>query len=260
MSAPQLTLYLAESGLNWMKLVGVMEELGLSYNEVILDFAKEEQKTEEYRKLNPNGRIPTLVDHSNNDEVIWESNAILKYIAERYDTEKRLLVTDEKDKADLDTWLFYQASHQGPTFGNCQWFMFYHTERLPSAIIRFQGEIKRIFGVLNDVLSKKEWLVGGKYTIADLAFVKYNDYAIHHLLPTDFNVEKEFPHLAAWHARIMSRPAVQYTFKHMAEMDVGRERQHVTGVTHSTFARNATGVARRGIAAQAAKNELFQTA
>jgi len=70
---------------------------------VILDFAKEEHKTEEYRKLNPNGRIPTLVDHSNNDEVVWESNAILKYIAERFDKEKKFLVTDEKEKADLDT-------------------------------------------------------------------------------------------------------------------------------------------------------------
>lgn len=137
MSAP-LTLYLAESGLNWMKLVVLMEEVWSFYiwfylplklrlarlflqvrshtvpkratdhahSEVILDFAKEEQKTEEYGKLNPNGRIPTLVDHSNNDEVIWESNAILKYIAERYDTEKKLLVTDENEKADLDTCEF----------------------------------------------------------------------------------------------------------------------------------------------------------
>jgi glutathione S-transferase len=260
MSSPQLTLYLAESGLNWLKLVVLMEELGLSYNEVILDFAKQEHKTEEYRKLNPNGRIPTLVDHSNNDEVIWESNAILKYIAERFDTERKLLDTDEKEKADLDTWLFYQASHQGPTFGNCQWFMFYHTKRLPSAIIRFQGEIKRIFSVLNDVLSKKEWLVGNKCTIADLAFIKYNDYAIRHLLPTDFNVGREFPHFAAWHAKLMDRPAVKYAFKHMDELDVGRERQHVTGTTHSEFACNATGVARRGIAAQAAKDELLYTA
>ncbi|KAG8819121.1 Glutathione S-transferase 2 [Serendipita sp. 401] len=257
MSAPQLTLYLAESGLNWMKLLVLMEELGVSYNEVILDFAKEEQKTEEYRKLNPNGRIPTLVDHSNNDEVIWESNAILKYLADRYDTEKKLTVTDEKEKADLDTWLFYQASHQGPTFGNCQWFMFYHPERIPSAILRFQNEIKRIFGVLNDVLSKKEWLVGNKCTIADLAFIKYNDYAIHHLLPTNFNVEREFPHLAAWHAKLMARPAVQYAINHMLELDVGRERQHVNGVTHSEFARTATGIARRGIAAQAAKDEIL---
>ncbi|PVF91682.1 thioredoxin-like protein [Serendipita vermifera] len=104
MSSPQLTLYFAESGLNWMKLKVLMDELDLSYNVVILDFAKEEHKTEEYRQMNPNGRIPTLVDHSNNDEVIWESNAILKYIAERYDTEKKLLVTDEKEKAELDTY------------------------------------------------------------------------------------------------------------------------------------------------------------
>jgi glutathione S-transferase len=73
-----------------------------AHSEVILDFGKQEHKTEEYRKLNPNGRAPTLVDHSNNDAVIWESNAILKYIVERYDTQKKFLVTDEKEKADLD--------------------------------------------------------------------------------------------------------------------------------------------------------------
>ncbi|PVF96255.1 glutathione S-transferase [Serendipita vermifera] len=260
MSSPQLTLYLAESGLNWYKLKVLMDELNLSYEAVILDLAKEEHKTEEYRKLNPNGRIPTLVDHSNNDEVIWESNAILKYIAERYDTDKKFLVTDEKEKAELDTWLFYQASHQGPTFGNCQWFMFYHPERVPSAVLRFQSEIKRIFSVLNDVLSKKSWLVGNKCTIADLAFIKYNEYAIRHLMPTDFNVEREFPHLANWHARLMARPTAQAASKYMDELDVGRERQHVTGMTHSEFARTATGIARRGIAAQAAKDEVFTEA
>ena len=145
MSAPQLTLYFAESGLNYMKLIVLMEEVSIpwacistvadihiawsllqvgrylchvehlltfSSSEVILDLAKEEHKTEEYRKLNPNGRIPTLVDHSNNDEVIWESNAILKYIAERYDTDRKLLVTDEKEKADLDTCAYLSLLHR----------------------------------------------------------------------------------------------------------------------------------------------------
>ncbi|KAG8826387.1 Glutathione S-transferase 2, partial [Serendipita sp. 399] len=103
MSALQLTLYVAESGLNWLKIAIFMKELGLSYNEVIVDLGKQEHKSEEYRRLNPNGRIPTLIDHSNNDEVVWESNAILKYLAERYDTEHKLTVTDEKEKAELET-------------------------------------------------------------------------------------------------------------------------------------------------------------
>ncbi|PVF98170.1 hypothetical protein CPB86DRAFT_814900, partial [Serendipita vermifera] len=124
----------------------------------------------------------------------------------------------------------------------------------------FQSEIKRIFSVLNDVLSKKSWLVGNKCTIADLSFIKYNEYAIRHLLPTNFNLEREFPHLANWHARLMARPTVKAAFKYMDELDVGRERQHVTGITHSEFARTATGIARRGIAAQAAKDEVFTEA
>jgi glutathione S-transferase len=103
-------------------------------------------------------------------------------------------------------------------------------------------------------------LAGGKCTIADLSFIKYNDYAIRHLLPGNFNLEKEFPHLARWHNKLLARPAVQKTMRHMEEMDVGRERQHVTGTAHSTFARTSTGIARRGIAAQAAKGELISAA
>jgi hypothetical protein len=67
-----------------------------------------------------------------------------------------------------------------------------------------------------------------------LAFIRHNDYAIRHLLPTDFNVEKEFPYLATWHGKLMSRPAVQQAFKHVQEFNLGCERQNVNSVTHSS--------------------------
>ena len=66
-----------------------------------------------HTKLNPNGRIPTIVDHENGDFVIWESDAILLYLVDKYDTEKRLTVTDEKERYSLIQWLFFQASGQG---------------------------------------------------------------------------------------------------------------------------------------------------
>jgi glutathione S-transferase len=109
MYPPDCSLFITDVATAWsllqVRLSGVALKCLLTpcHSEVILDFAKEEHKTEEYRKLNPNGRIPTLVDHSNNDEVIWESNAILKYIAERFDTDRKLLDTNEKERADLDT-------------------------------------------------------------------------------------------------------------------------------------------------------------
>ena len=91
----------------------MLEELGLTYESIYLDFAKLEQKSPEHTKLNPNGRIPTLIDHHNGDFAIWESNAIILYLVDKYDTQKKLTVTDEKDKYTLIQWLFFQASGQG---------------------------------------------------------------------------------------------------------------------------------------------------
>ena len=98
------------------KVAFLLEELGLTYQSVYLDFSKNEQKSPEHTNLNPNGRIPTLIDHKNGDFAVWESNAILLYLADKYDTEKRLTVTDEKERSSLIQWLFFQASGQGSVF------------------------------------------------------------------------------------------------------------------------------------------------
>ena len=95
------------------KVANVLEELGLSYESVYFDFKKNEQEAPEYTKYNPNGRIPALIDHLNGDFVIWESNAIMLYLVDRYDKERKLTVTDEKEKYSLVQWLFFQASGQG---------------------------------------------------------------------------------------------------------------------------------------------------
>ena len=91
----------------------MLEELGLTYESIYLDFNKGEQKEARHTDLNPNGRIPTLVDHRNGDYTIWESDAILLYLADKYDPERRLTVSDEKQKYSLVQWLFFQASGQG---------------------------------------------------------------------------------------------------------------------------------------------------
>ena len=91
----------------------MLEELGLTYEPVYLNFQKGEQKAPEHTQFNPNGRIPNLIDHHNGEFAIWESDAILLYLVERYDKEKKLTVTDEKEKFQIIQWLFFQASGQG---------------------------------------------------------------------------------------------------------------------------------------------------
>jgi len=216
----QFTLYTHVGGPNGWKAAFVLAELGLSYEPVYLDFAKGEQKDPKHTKYNPNGRIPTLIDHKNNDFAVWESGAILVYLAEKYDPEGKLSATDAEGKITQLQWLFFQASGQGPYFGQAVWFKRYHPEPLPSVVERYQKETIRVLGVLESVLSKQEWLVGGKPTIADISFVPWNNFATDVIL-TDFpgfNFEKDFPAVAAWHAKLTSRPAIKATWAERAAL------------------------------------------
>ena len=184
----------------------------MTYEPIYLDFGKNEQKAPEYTKYNPNGRIPTLIDHHNGDFILWESDAILLYLTDKYDTEKRLTVTDEKEKYSLIQWLFFQSSGQGlvscyvsndvsslticsysPYFGQAAWFLRYHPEQVPSAIERYRKETLRVISVLESVLSKQEWLVGGKPTIADFSFITWNNVALSFTLKDYADVQKEYP-------------------------------------------------------------------
>ena len=91
----------------------MLEELGLNYHSIYLDFNNKEQKAQEHTQYNPNGRIPTLIDHSNGDFVIWESDAIMFYLVDRYDKEKKIGWENENDKYSILQWLFFQSSGQG---------------------------------------------------------------------------------------------------------------------------------------------------
>ncbi|EIW62683.1 glutathione S-transferase C-terminal-like protein [Trametes versicolor FP-101664 SS1] len=214
----QFTLYTHNAGPNGWKVVFALEEFGLTG----------EQKSAEHLALNPNGRIPTLVDHHNGDFVVWESNAILLYLVNCYDPKHKISVVDEKDRYTLLQWLFFQASGQGCVclhscgnenrcvhcldnayFGQANWFPKYHSEKLPSAIERYQKEAQRVFAVLASVLSKQEWLVGGKPAIADLSFITWNRGAFHVILKeADVNPEKDFPAVWRWSKALEARPAV----------------------------------------------------
>ncbi|OBZ70268.1 Glutathione S-transferase 2 [Grifola frondosa] len=206
----QFTLYTHKGGPNGWKVAFVLEELGLTYHSIYLDFAKGEQKGPEHVKLNPNGRTPTIVDHKNGDFAVWESCAIIVYLVGTYDKQNKISVSDPKERITQLQWLFFQASGQGPYFGQAYWFKAYHPEKVPSAIERYQKETIRVLGVLESVLSKQEWLVGGKFTVADVSFVPWDISAFDALLVDypGFSLEKDFPAVKAWHEKVISRPAV----------------------------------------------------
>ncbi|EJT99221.1 glutathione S-transferase C-terminal-like protein [Dacryopinax primogenitus] len=216
----QFTLYSHKGGPNGWKIVFALEYLGLSYETVYLDFHKGEHKGPEYTKYNPNGRIPTIIDHKNKDFVLWESGAILVYLVDKYDADHRLSAATEKDKYLQLQWLFFQASGQGPYFGQAAWFSNFHPEKVPSAVERYQNEIKRVLGVLDSVLREREWLVGDKMTVADIAFITWNSYARNGLLKNDesFNFDEQFPAVAKWHQAMTTTPVIKNVLDHMASL------------------------------------------
>ncbi|EED79275.1 predicted protein [Postia placenta Mad-698-R] len=209
------TLYSHVGGPNGWKVVLALEILGLTYETVYLDFKTGEQKAAGHTKFNPNGRIPTIIDHKNDDFVLWESNAILLYLVEKYDTDHKISVTDGNDKFTQLQWLYFQASGQGPYYGQLGWFTDYHPEKVPSAIERYTNETLRILGVLDSVLSKRTWLVADKLTIADLSFVPWNELALTRVLTEEhgYNIEKDFPALYKWHSAMMAMEPVRKTFE-----------------------------------------------
>jgi len=206
----QFTLYTHGGGPNGWKVAIVLEELGLTYESVYLDFGEKEQKAPDFLKINPNGRIPAIVDHQNNDFIVWESLAILEYLVDKYDKDHKVSSTGQDRYTQLQ-WLAFQVSGQGPYFGQSAWFQRYHSEKIPSAIERYNDEIKRVFSVLDTVLSKQKYLVGDKVTIADLSFLPWNVGAIAGLVP-DIDIEKNYPAFARWHKELNEREVVKKVF------------------------------------------------
>lgn len=209
MSSPQFTVY-AHAGPNPWKVIIALEELGLSYTVKMVNSQAGDHKKAPYTDLNPNGRMPTLIDHGNNDFTIWESGAIILYLIEKYDTEHKLHFTKFEDEAIAKQYLMFQMSGQGPYFGQLFWFKVLHPEKIPSAIERYQNELKRVLTVLSATLKGKQYLVGDKYSYADFSFMPW-------LWLLDFPAlelgdwKKDFPVVADWIARIDARPEIQKT-------------------------------------------------
>ena len=151
---------------NGWKVSIALEEMSLEYNVNHIHISKGEQKQDWYVKLNPNGRIPTIIDKDNDDFAVFESGAILIYLAEKTGM---FLPTDVKGRSVVIQWLMFQMGHIGPMQGQANVFYRYAPEKIPYAINRYQHECRRLFEVLDRRLGECEYLAGNDYTIADIA-------------------------------------------------------------------------------------------
>lgn len=185
---------------NGYKVSVTLEELRLPYSVRALDLGKMEQKEPWFLKINPNGRIPAIVDHDAGDFPIFESGAIMMYLAEKTG---KLMPTDPQRRSRVVQWLMWQMGGLGPMMGQANVFFRYFPERLPAAIDRYQREGRRLFEVLNDQLANHQYLAGD-YSIADIAswcWVRGHKWS---------GVEIDgLPHLQRWKDEIAERPAVQ---------------------------------------------------
>lgn len=150
---------------NGHKASCTLEELEIPYTVHPIDLMKGEQKTEEFLAMNPNGRIPVIIDKANDDLAVFESGAIMVYLAEKAG---RLLPTESKAKAKVMSWLMFQMGGVGPMMGQANVFFRYFPEKIPPVIERYQNESRRLFEVLDRRLGESEWL-GDDYSIADIA-------------------------------------------------------------------------------------------
>jgi GSH-dependent disulfide-bond oxidoreductase len=178
------------------KVSVALEEMALPYAVVTLDLAKGEQKTPDFLAINPNGRVPALVDDG---FPIFESGAILVYLAEKNGL---LMPTDVRGRSRVMQWLMFQIGGIGPMMGQANVFYRYWPEKIPAAIARYQSEGRRLFTALDGQLATHEFLAGD-YSIADIAnwcWVRTAKWS---------GIDTEgLPHLHRWLAAIADRPAV----------------------------------------------------
>ncbi len=184
---------------NGRKASIALEELELPYRFTHVQLGKKEQKEPGFLRLNPNGRIPVIVDEDEDDFAVFESGAILVYLAEKTG---RLLPEGPRGRSEAMQWLMFQMGGVGPMQGQANVFYRYAPEKIPYAIERYQKEVRRLYEVLNRRLSDHEYLAG-QYSIADIATFPW--VISHDWSGVDID---GLDHLARWLNSVGRRPAV----------------------------------------------------
>ena len=185
---------------NGYKASVTLEELDMDYNVHVINLQKDEQKTPAFLAMNPNGRIPVIVDPDFDNLAIFETGAIMVHLAEKAG---RLLPSDVKGRAKVMAWLMFQMGGIGPMMGQANIFYRYFPEKVPSVISRFQLEVRRLLEVLDSHLAHHEYLADD-FSIADIAnwcwvrTAKWSGVESHDL-----------EHLGRWLTAISARPKCQ---------------------------------------------------
>jgi len=208
-----IELFTAPTPNGW-KVSIALEELGLRYTVRPVDLMALEQRQEWYLALNPNGKIPTIVDHGNDDFVVFESGAILIYLAEKTG---QLMPRDEKGRSRVIQWLMFQMAGVGPMMGQANVFYRYAPEKIEYAIRRYQRECRRLFEVLDRQLRGRDFLAG-EYSIADIA-----NWSWVHTYPWSGVDITGLDNLARWIEAIAARPAVQRGIAVPVRLELGEK-------------------------------------
>jgi GST-like protein len=177
----------------------MLEEIVMDYVVHPVDLSGGDQRTPEFLAMNPNGRIPVIVDRGNEDFVVFESGAILMYLAEK---SGKLLPRGEKARSRVIQWLMFQMGGIGPMMGQANVFFRYFPEKIPAAIDRYQHEGRRLLGVLDGQLAGRGYICD-EYSIADIAAWPWA--VTHEWSGIDVS---GLDNLQAWLQRMARRPAV----------------------------------------------------
>lgn len=194
-----IDLYTAATPNGWKASVA-LEEMAIEYQVHSIDLMKGEQKSAEFLKLCPNGRIPAIVDRDNDNFSVFETGAIMIYLAEK---SGQFLPKDIKSRSQVMQWLMFQMGGVGPMMGQANVFYRYFPEKIQPAIDRYQNEVKRLFSVLDLALKDSEYLAAD-YSIADMA----NWCWVHTHEWSGVSLD-DFSNLTRWVDQIALRPAVQ---------------------------------------------------
>ena len=181
---------------NGRKISIMLEELGVEYNPIFINLEKKEQFSEDFSNISPSNKIPVIVD-KNNNQTIFESGAILLYLAKKYNK-----FLNEQNYWEIIQWVFFQMSYVGPMLGQAHQYLFYNPGKSKFAEEKTKGYAKHIYDILDKRLSEQEYF-SSEYSIADIAIWPWIARFERHQV--DLN---NYPNVLRWYLQISKRPAV----------------------------------------------------
>jgi GST-like protein len=208
---PELLQLYSATTPNGVKISIMLEELGLAYEPHYIDIGKDETWTPEFLSLNPNGKIPSIIDPDGpggRPVALFESGAILLYLAEKTG---KFIPDDAILRYETIQWVFFQMAAIGPIFGQLGFFHKFAGSKISDKrpLERYRVESRRLVGVLETRLAGRSWIMGDDYTIADISMLGWVRNLIGFYEAGELIGFNDFPNVAAWLERGLARPAVQ---------------------------------------------------